>query len=184
MEAGSGWRGDGLTPSHPSVPLLPRPGPPQPLHHLLSGSQPAVPALHLPGALQVCVGQMTCTLQLWLCFSLTAAQLSPLLRLTPRNCPLLTNQSLPQSQPWFEMLVKIQEITRDLSGTRPLQHQLRPGRQTPDQRQHMKYSRNMTSDIKYISWMFVPLHHVLRSLSQRNKFSISLDFCGQRSKSL
>ncbi|GAA6229551.1 spatacsin-like [Lates japonicus] len=36
-------------------------------------------------------------------------------RLTPRNCPLLTNQSLSQSQPWFEMLVKIQEITRDLS---------------------------------------------------------------------
>ncbi|KAG7215185.1 hypothetical protein INR49_022719 [Caranx melampygus] len=36
-------------------------------------------------------------------------------RLTPRNCPLLTNQSLPQTPPWFEMLVKIQEITRDLS---------------------------------------------------------------------
>ncbi|XP_073327338.1 spatacsin [Pagrus major] len=36
-------------------------------------------------------------------------------RLTPRNCPLLTNQSLSESQPWFEMLVKIQEITRDLS---------------------------------------------------------------------
>ncbi|XP_070687544.1 spatacsin [Pempheris klunzingeri] len=36
-------------------------------------------------------------------------------RLTPRNCPLLTNQSLSGSQPWFEMLVKIQEITRDLS---------------------------------------------------------------------
>uniref|UniRef100_A0A3B4T348 SPG11 vesicle trafficking associated, spatacsin n=1 Tax=Seriola dumerili TaxID=41447 RepID=A0A3B4T348_SERDU len=35
--------------------------------------------------------------------------------LTPRNCPLLTNQSLSESQPWFEMLVKIQEITRDLS---------------------------------------------------------------------
>uniref|UniRef100_UPI0037E77A2A spatacsin n=1 Tax=Semicossyphus pulcher TaxID=241346 RepID=UPI0037E77A2A len=36
-------------------------------------------------------------------------------RLTPRNCPLLTNQSVSGSQPWFEMLVKIQEITRDLS---------------------------------------------------------------------
>uniref|UniRef100_A0A3Q3M2X0 SPG11 vesicle trafficking associated, spatacsin n=1 Tax=Mastacembelus armatus TaxID=205130 RepID=A0A3Q3M2X0_9TELE len=36
-------------------------------------------------------------------------------RLTPRNCPLLTNQSLSESLPWFEMLVKIQEITRDLS---------------------------------------------------------------------
>ncbi|XP_035497750.2 spatacsin isoform X3 [Scophthalmus maximus] len=36
-------------------------------------------------------------------------------RLTPRNCPVLTNQSLSESQPWFEMLVKIQEITRDLS---------------------------------------------------------------------
>ncbi|XP_067446801.1 spatacsin isoform X2 [Thunnus thynnus] len=36
-------------------------------------------------------------------------------RLTPRNCPLLANQSLSESQPWFEMLVKIQEITRDLS---------------------------------------------------------------------
>nr|XP_046249674.1 spatacsin isoform X2 [Scatophagus argus] len=36
-------------------------------------------------------------------------------RLTPRNCPPLTNQSLSESQPWFEMLVKIQEITRDLS---------------------------------------------------------------------
>ncbi|XP_056272671.1 spatacsin isoform X1 [Pseudoliparis swirei] len=36
-------------------------------------------------------------------------------RLTPRNCPLLTNQSLSESRPWFDMLVKIQEITRDLS---------------------------------------------------------------------
>uniref|UniRef100_A0A8C9YP01 SPG11 vesicle trafficking associated, spatacsin n=1 Tax=Sander lucioperca TaxID=283035 RepID=A0A8C9YP01_SANLU len=36
-------------------------------------------------------------------------------RLTPRNCPLLTNQSVSESRPWFEMLVKIQEITRDLS---------------------------------------------------------------------
>ncbi|XP_037306899.2 spatacsin isoform X2 [Pungitius pungitius] len=36
-------------------------------------------------------------------------------RLTPRNCPLLTNRSLSESRPWFEMLVKIQEITRDLS---------------------------------------------------------------------
>ncbi|XP_008279865.1 spatacsin [Stegastes partitus] len=36
-------------------------------------------------------------------------------RLTPRNCPLLTNQNLSEGQPWFEMLVKIQEITRDLS---------------------------------------------------------------------
>ncbi|KAL7401647.1 hypothetical protein ABVT39_002603 [Epinephelus coioides] len=36
-------------------------------------------------------------------------------RLTPRNCPLLTSQSLSETQPWFEMLVRIQEITRDLS---------------------------------------------------------------------
>ncbi|KAM8891916.1 spatacsin isoform 5-T5 [Spinachia spinachia] len=36
-------------------------------------------------------------------------------RLTPRNCPLLTNGSLSESRPWFDMLVKIQEITRDLS---------------------------------------------------------------------
>ncbi|XP_028287766.1 spatacsin isoform X2 [Parambassis ranga] len=36
-------------------------------------------------------------------------------RLTPRNCPLLTNHNLSESQPWFEMLVRIQEITRDLS---------------------------------------------------------------------
>ncbi|XP_076027828.1 spatacsin isoform X2 [Genypterus blacodes] len=36
-------------------------------------------------------------------------------RLTPRNCPMLANRSLSESQPWFEMLVKIQEITRDLS---------------------------------------------------------------------
>ncbi|KAJ0069816.1 hypothetical protein NL108_014746, partial [Boleophthalmus pectinirostris] len=36
-------------------------------------------------------------------------------RLTPRNCPLLSNQDLFVSHPWFEMLVKIQEITTDLS---------------------------------------------------------------------
>ncbi|XP_029909066.1 spatacsin isoform X2 [Myripristis murdjan] len=36
-------------------------------------------------------------------------------RLTPRNCPILANRSLSESQPWFDMLVKIQEITRDLS---------------------------------------------------------------------
>ncbi|XP_038130173.1 spatacsin isoform X2 [Cyprinodon tularosa] len=36
-------------------------------------------------------------------------------RLTPRNCPLLMDQSLFGSQPWFEMLVKTQEITRNLS---------------------------------------------------------------------
>ncbi|TDH09875.1 hypothetical protein EPR50_G00092640 [Perca flavescens] len=36
-------------------------------------------------------------------------------RLTPRNCPLLANRSVSESRPWFEMLVKIQEITRDLS---------------------------------------------------------------------
>ncbi|KAK7891255.1 hypothetical protein WMY93_023218 [Mugilogobius chulae] len=38
------------------------------------------------------------------------------LRLTPRNCPLLTNRDLFESHPWFEMLVRIQEITTDLSG--------------------------------------------------------------------
>ncbi|KAM4553045.1 spatacsin isoform 3-T3 [Fundulus diaphanus] len=36
-------------------------------------------------------------------------------RLTPRNCPILTNQNLFESQPWFWMLVKTQEITIDLS---------------------------------------------------------------------
>uniref|UniRef100_A0A8C5HR99 Spatacsin-like n=1 Tax=Gouania willdenowi TaxID=441366 RepID=A0A8C5HR99_GOUWI len=36
-------------------------------------------------------------------------------RLTPRNCPLLTNQTLSESQPWVEMMVKIQEITRDVT---------------------------------------------------------------------
>ncbi|XP_024137171.1 spatacsin isoform X1 [Oryzias melastigma] len=36
-------------------------------------------------------------------------------RLTPRNCRLLSEKSLSESQPWCEMLVKIQEITRDLS---------------------------------------------------------------------
>lgn len=36
-------------------------------------------------------------------------------RLTPRNCPALSNQNLFVSHPWFEMLVKIQEITKDLS---------------------------------------------------------------------
>ncbi|XP_046889233.1 spatacsin isoform X4 [Hypomesus transpacificus] len=35
-------------------------------------------------------------------------------RLTPRNCPALADKSLYESHPWFEMLVKIQEITRDL----------------------------------------------------------------------
>ncbi|XP_061578291.1 spatacsin isoform X2 [Cololabis saira] len=36
-------------------------------------------------------------------------------RLTPRNCRLLTHPNPSASRPWFEMLVKIQEITRDLS---------------------------------------------------------------------
>lgn len=36
-------------------------------------------------------------------------------RLTPRNCPVLSNQNLFVSHPWFEMLIKIQEITKDLS---------------------------------------------------------------------
>ncbi|XP_072242589.1 spatacsin [Leuresthes tenuis] len=39
-------------------------------------------------------------------------------RLTPRNCPLLTDQSLFESHPWFEMLVKIQMITMNLSDPR------------------------------------------------------------------
>uniref|UniRef100_A0A3Q4N0N3 SPG11 vesicle trafficking associated, spatacsin n=1 Tax=Neolamprologus brichardi TaxID=32507 RepID=A0A3Q4N0N3_NEOBR len=39
----------------------------------------------------------------------------PVHRLTPRNCSLLSSQSLSERQPWFEMLVRIQEITRDLS---------------------------------------------------------------------
>ncbi|KAJ7998352.1 hypothetical protein DPEC_G00221810 [Dallia pectoralis] len=36
-------------------------------------------------------------------------------RLTPRNCLALADKCLFESQPWFEMMVKIQEITRDLS---------------------------------------------------------------------
>lgn len=36
-------------------------------------------------------------------------------RLTPRNCPLLSDQTLFVTYPWFEMLIKIQEITRDLT---------------------------------------------------------------------
>ncbi|PWA19897.1 hypothetical protein CCH79_00016604, partial [Gambusia affinis] len=41
-------------------------------------------------------------------------------RLTPRNCPLLTDQNLLGSHPWFEMMVKTQEITRDLSEPDPV----------------------------------------------------------------
>ncbi|XP_014827914.1 PREDICTED: spatacsin isoform X1 [Poecilia mexicana] len=41
-------------------------------------------------------------------------------RLTPRNCPLLTDQNLLGSHPWFEMMVKTQEITRDLSEPEPM----------------------------------------------------------------
>nr|XP_057931633.1 spatacsin isoform X2 [Doryrhamphus excisus] len=36
-------------------------------------------------------------------------------RLTPRNCPLLAGGGSMQTQPWFDMLVKIQEISRDLT---------------------------------------------------------------------
>ncbi|XP_035250869.1 spatacsin isoform X1 [Anguilla anguilla] len=36
-------------------------------------------------------------------------------QLTPRNCPALADRSLYESHPWFEMLVRIQEITRNLS---------------------------------------------------------------------
>lgn len=43
-------------------------------------------------------------------------------RLTPRNCPMLTNRSVSESQPWLEMLVRIQEISRDLSGMSENQH--------------------------------------------------------------
>ncbi|KAJ8344407.1 hypothetical protein SKAU_G00317360 [Synaphobranchus kaupii] len=35
--------------------------------------------------------------------------------LTPRNCPALADRSLYESHPWFEMLVRTQEITRDLA---------------------------------------------------------------------
>lgn len=41
---------------------------------------------------------------------------SVLSSLTPRNCPLLNNRSVSESQPWLEMLVRIQEISRDLLG--------------------------------------------------------------------
>ncbi len=71
VEAGSGWRGDGFIHTCPSVPVPPRSRPPQPLHHLLSGPQLAIPALHLPGALQVCVDKMTRTFHLFY-FSFTA----------------------------------------------------------------------------------------------------------------
>ncbi|KAM4619363.1 spatacsin isoform 2-T2 [Polymixia lowei] len=36
-------------------------------------------------------------------------------RLTPRNCPILNSRTLSESQPWFEMLLRFQEITRELS---------------------------------------------------------------------
>ncbi|KAM8860537.1 spatacsin [Synchiropus picturatus] len=36
-------------------------------------------------------------------------------RLTPRNCPVLTSPSGPGSHPWCEMLIKVQEISRDLT---------------------------------------------------------------------
>ncbi|XP_028814265.1 spatacsin isoform X2 [Denticeps clupeoides] len=36
-------------------------------------------------------------------------------RLTPRNCLALADKSLYESHPWFEMLVKMQEIPRDLT---------------------------------------------------------------------
>lgn len=42
------------------------------------------------------------------------------LRLTPRNCHLLMDQRMSENQPWCEMLVKIQEVTRDLTGSRLL----------------------------------------------------------------
>ncbi|XP_018621261.2 spatacsin isoform X1 [Scleropages formosus] len=35
--------------------------------------------------------------------------------LTPGNCPALADCALYESHPWFEMLVKVQEITRNLS---------------------------------------------------------------------
>ncbi|KAM6973367.1 spatacsin [Aplochiton taeniatus] len=35
-------------------------------------------------------------------------------RLTPRNCSALADTNLYESYPWFEMLVKMQDITRDL----------------------------------------------------------------------
>uniref|UniRef100_A0A673HT71 Spatacsin C-terminal domain-containing protein n=1 Tax=Sinocyclocheilus rhinocerous TaxID=307959 RepID=A0A673HT71_9TELE len=35
-------------------------------------------------------------------------------RLTPGNCPLLTDRNLFESFPWFEMMLKLQKITRDL----------------------------------------------------------------------
>lgn len=38
-------------------------------------------------------------------------------RLTPRNCPVLMDQRVSEKQPWCEMLVKIQEVTRDLTGS-------------------------------------------------------------------
>ncbi|XP_051739851.1 spatacsin isoform X1 [Ctenopharyngodon idella] len=35
-------------------------------------------------------------------------------RLTPENCPVLTDRNLFESFPWFEMMLKLQKITRDL----------------------------------------------------------------------
>ncbi|CAM4733726.1 unnamed protein product [Leuciscus chuanchicus] len=34
--------------------------------------------------------------------------------LTPENCPVLTDRNLFESFPWFEMMLKLQKITRDL----------------------------------------------------------------------
>lgn len=119
LEAGSGYRADGALPSCLSVPLPTGFGPAWGRHHLLLGLWSPVPAVLLPGALQVCVllqlirEEMKC----W-------AVVTVLCRLTPRNCRLLSEKSLSESQPWCEMLVKIQEITRDLSGTTNVFHLL------------------------------------------------------------
>lgn len=43
-------------------------------------------------------------------------ELSFVIRLTPSNCPTVSDLGLYESYPWFEMMVKLQNITRDPKG--------------------------------------------------------------------
>lgn len=40
-------------------------------------------------------------------------------RLTPRNCPVLSNGGPTHSQPWSDMMVKMLEITSNMTGGTP-----------------------------------------------------------------
>lgn len=118
VAVGPGRRRDGVISAHPSVPFGAGPRPSRSLHHLLPSPRPSVPSLHLPGALQVCEAAGHSATK-YCCYIKCVCVFIMCLffyRLTPRNCTLLTNQSMSESQPWLEMLVRIQEISRDLLG--------------------------------------------------------------------